>query len=367
MLSKSLVKSEHIRPYWFLSDATPAQDALTLATVMTLDQWSDLVHIANLWQGPISVTLQVPTEVGLSPSAIVGRLLRIKDEYEAEAVLKKHVDIHLVLRPTQENQPSLGGFQEARNIARLFSRSEFVVHVPIKTQWISDLAKSVQTYASLLRDGDLLVVPTFAHPAVANIDDINGLSAANSAAAAAAAAIQAHAPQGFDWPFDKETLLDQVEEGRIGLLDYHWGLNEGPTSYEEWQAADTPYLVTDYSYHYGPVYISTRKGHPWCEERFEDALPACIYSAYLAGADLWVLPNDYILRTGQEPENTLSGEARKIQLQLYKNYRIEQCVFYARKFDQSQEFGSERSSHIKQECTKVIGSLRKQEMISKKP
>ncbi|KAI9018516.1 hypothetical protein CLU79DRAFT_760665 [Phycomyces nitens] len=342
MLSKSLIKSEHIRPYWFLAESTPAPDALTLATVMTLDEWADLVHIANLWKGPISVTLQVPTEVGLSPSAVVGRLLRIKDEYEAEAILKAHVDIHLVLRPTQENQPSLGGFQEARNMARLFSRSEFVVHVPIKTQWISDLAKTVQTYSSLLRDGDILVVPTFAFP------------------------VQDHIPQDVDWPLDKETLVDQVEEGRIGLLDYHWGLNEGPTSYEEWQGADIPYLVSDYDYHYGPVYVSTRKGHPWCEERFEDALPACIYSAYLAGADLWVLPNDYILRTGQEPENSLSGEARKIQLQLYKNYRIEQCVFYARKFDQSQEFESDRSSHIKQECTKVIGSLKKQDMISKK-
>lgn len=45
-----------------------------------------------------------------------------------------------------------------------------------------------------------------------------------------------------------------------------------------------------------------------CEERFADEASSCIYSIYLSGADLWVLPNDFIVRTGQEPENKLTAE-----------------------------------------------------------
>lgn len=37
-----------------------------------------------------------------------------------------------------------------------------------------------------------------------------------------------------------------------------------------------------------------------------DEPSACLYSTYLNGANLWVLPNDYIVRTGQEPENKLT-------------------------------------------------------------
>lgn len=45
-----------------------------------------------------------------------------------------------------------------------------------------------------------------------------------------------------------------------------------------------------------------------CEERFMDEPSACLYSTYLNGANLWVLPNDYIVRTGQEPENKLTKD-----------------------------------------------------------
>lgn len=39
-----------------------------------------------------------------------------------------------------------------------------------------------------------------------------------------------------------------------------------------------------------------------------DEPSACLYSTYLNGANLWVLPNDYIVRTGQEPENKLTKD-----------------------------------------------------------
>lgn len=52
-----------------------------------------------------------------------------------------------------------------------------------------------------------------------------------------------------------------------------------------------------------------------------------------------------------------------MQLQLYKNFRIEQCVFYARQFDQQGLFETERAKHVQQECAKSLGDLKKEKMI----
>lgn len=51
MFSKSLVRMDHLRPYWFTATHTPAPDSLTLATVVTMDEWSDLANLAETWQG----------------------------------------------------------------------------------------------------------------------------------------------------------------------------------------------------------------------------------------------------------------------------------------------------------------------------
>ena len=49
---------------------------------------------------------------------------------------------------------------------------------------------------------------------------------------------------------------------------------------------------------------------------------------------------------------------------MYKNYRIEQCVFYARQFDQAGIFDTDRAKHVQEECAKSLGSLRKEKIIS---
>jgi hypothetical protein len=102
-----------------------------------------------------------------------------------------------------------------------------------------------------------------------------------------------------------------------------------------------------------------------CEERFEDHLASCVYTKYLAGSNLWVLPNDYAVRSGQEPADTLiTPQQRRSEGKIARKYRIEQCVFYARQFDQYGIFETERASHVKQECSIALLSLQKQKMIS---
>lgn len=43
---------------------------------------------------------------------------------------------------------------------------------------------------------------------------------------------------------------------------------------------------------------------------------------------------------------------------------MEQCVFYARRFDQFGMFDTEQANHVKQECSKALLSLQKEKMIS---
>lgn len=149
----------------------------------------------------------------------------------------KYVDIHLILLPPQATRTRL---QAARNMARLFSRSQYIMHTPISLLWLpaSDSVLSSDTLTDRLDQGDALVVPTFAFPRRGNI-------------------------QTDVFPVDRDGMIDWVDSERMGLLDHHWPLNAGPTSYREWREATEPYLVTEYDYHYGPVYITTKEDHPW--------------------------------------------------------------------------------------------------------
>lgn len=54
------------------------------------------------------------------------------------------------------------------------------------------------------------------------------------------------------------------------------------------------YKVIDYDLHYAPNVVMSKRGQPWCTERFENMQAACVYQMYLSGAELWVLPDQWI-------------------------------------------------------------------------
>ncbi len=162
----------------------------------------------------------------------------IRHNYETTLALKRHVDIHLVLQPGGLNTGESGGYQASRNLARLFSRTEFVALLPVKTIWMTEIADSIKHYLNILRAGDLLILPTFGFPNYEGVDT------------------------DF-WPTDKQSIIEWVDEGQMGLLDYNYELNNGPSSYSTWKDAKDPYLVPNYDFNYGPIFISTRLNHPW--------------------------------------------------------------------------------------------------------
>ncbi|KAI7886103.1 hypothetical protein K492DRAFT_178273 [Lichtheimia hyalospora FSU 10163] len=351
MFSKSMGRMDHLRPHWFSAIVDPDPQSLTVATVLTMDEWPYLIRLAEQWNGPISAALQIPTDgTNLGSGTMLQHLSSIRRHYDTNPALARNVDLHLIARPTSGNDGRIRtGQQDARNLARLFARSRYVAHIPVTTLWMTDLTAATSTYLDRLDAGDLLIVPTFAFPKTSSRK---------------IATIAVGMEEEYHWPTTKAEMVEWVDDDRMGILDYHWNLNKGPTSYTLWREAAEPYLLPTYDYHYSPVYIATRDDHPWCEERFMDEPSACLYSTYLNGANFWVLPNDYIVRTGQEPENKLTKDERILQVKLYKNYRIEQCVFYARQFDQVGTFSTKQSDHVQQECAKELGSLRRQKMIS---
>jgi len=192
--------------------------------------------------GPISATLLVPSTENINHELSIQQLTDIRNEYETTIALKRHVDIHLVLQPgglTESGQViATGGYQEARNLARLFSRTNYVALVPVATLWMTDIAQSFKSHLHLLQAGDLLVIPTFGFPNYEGVDTKS-------------------------WPMDKQSMIEWVEGGDMGLLDYNYELNNGPTSYSTWKDAKEPYLVPNYDYNYGPIFISTKLNHPW--------------------------------------------------------------------------------------------------------
>lgn len=260
MFGKSLRQPDNVRPFWF--KATDPATSIGITTVLTLDDMELLEEMAGHWQGKnvcdvprkrerelfanpfpslgsISAVIQIETKDGLNSGHAVQALSRLRREYETRPLLGKYVDIHVVLQPLRTIRTRLQG---ARNLARLFSRSHYVMHTPIKVLWLPSHASLLDPSTTGLFDhldeGDALVVPTFAFPRRNNV-------------------------QTDVYPTDREGMIDWVDSGRMGLLDYHWSLNAGPTSYLQWRDATEPYLVTDYDYHYGPVYITTKEHHPW--------------------------------------------------------------------------------------------------------
>ncbi|KAI9302351.1 hypothetical protein BJ944DRAFT_167455 [Cunninghamella echinulata] len=327
-------RPENVKPFWFKGTESPAS-TIGIVTTLTLDDMEALENLANQWKGSISAVVQIETKDGFNSGQAVQSLMKLRREYETRPSLQRYVDIHVVLVPHLKNTKTK--LQGARNLARFFSRSTYIMYTPIHLLYIAPIELNDMT-KEILDRGDALVVPTFAFPPRTYNKEQDMQS----------------------FPTKKDGLIEWANQGRIGILDYHWTINFGPTSYMEWKVANEPYLVTDYDYHYGPVYITTKDNHPWCEERFDDQLPACVYTTFLNGADFYVLHNDFIIRSGTEPENYLTTAERAIQDGMYKNFRIEQCAFYARQFDQYGIYDTEKASHVKQECAKA---LRKEKIV----
>jgi hypothetical protein len=177
-------------------------------------------------------------------------------------------------------------------------------------------------------------------------------------------ALQTNLPMPLDkWPKKKATLVglsssrppasvmpagEMPPTGPIfAMFDSAWDMNRGPTNWPLWRKGSVDprlsegpevgggaglginggiggghvvYKVADYELHYAPSIVVSKDAQPWCTERFDYNKAACVYQMYLSGAELWVLPDEWVFTLevidGPEPPKLPDALALKVRLLL---------------------------------------------------
>lgn len=181
--------------------------------------------------GPISATLHI------SKQAHKDILNAIEQEYRSKPSLYQNVDIHLIETSGHNSISVLLPMNAERNIARVYARTNYVCDTPSSVILPTDLRRTIHTYTKQMQLGDMLVVPTFE--------------------------IQQQVISANDIPRTKKEVLGLVNEGKLGLYDAQFKLNEGPTDLEKWKKAKDVYKVENYTIDYEPLVIQSKTVQPW--------------------------------------------------------------------------------------------------------
>ncbi|GAA6013752.1 hypothetical protein JCM11491_005086 [Sporobolomyces phaffii] len=206
--------------------------------------------------------------------------------------------------------------------------------------------------------------------------------------------------QPDEWPTRKQQLVQLVNtripspdtptSATLALHDRRWDINHGPTNWYLWRKSSADprldedptmgggrglgidgavgggkevYKVVDYDLHYTPNVVVSRKGQPWCTERFEDVRAACVYQMYLTGAELWVLPDEWVYtleplekRPEGEKEDPADKLRNSISSRLYGKFHQEACMHYGREFLSVAMWDSEKAQHLRETCARTLSS-----------
>ncbi|KAH8554793.1 hypothetical protein BGW37DRAFT_420591 [Umbelopsis sp. PMI_123] len=312
---------DNITPFFLRAKRSPTDLDVSLLTVVNEDSVDDLVDLAEMWQGPVCAVLHIESTSALPPDTTTF-LFRVRHMHESNPSMRAHVDIHLIITPPRESDKLSLSMNQNRNLARLFARSEFVIHVDPNILHISDitftLAAKREQYHELLLSGDVLVIPSFVH-----------ISAAE---------------EGI--PQDKHTVVAMLDAQELAMYDLNRNVNEGPTNLNQWKESKTLYAAK-YDNKYAPIVIMSRSQQPWCPERFTDNLASCFLGTHLAGGTFWVLADDYVIRAPNTKAHTLNKAEIKMEEILYNRYVPEMCVHYARKLASLGLWSSSSASNIK--------------------
>jgi len=261
--------------------------------------------------------------------------------------------------------------------------------------------------------GDAVVVPTFA--AIRGENDpypplpIEGVSEADfkHIASTHIESLKSSLPMSIEhWPKKKATLVGlssihpppsvsapgqpTLTSPVFALFDRSWDPNRGPSNWPLWRKSHVdprlaegtefgggaglglaggiggghePFKVTDYDLHYAPNVVISKEGQPWCTERFDSNKPACVYQMYLTGAEMWVLPDEwtFTLEAIEKVNRSITwNESDKLKSsvssRLYTKFHQEACMHYGREFLSMDMWESERASHLRTTCARVLAS-----------
>lgn len=347
----------------------------------------------------------------------------------------------LVLHPIAHNfHTNLARFFASTDVVFMAGDARVTPSAGLRTRLTSD---SVRTL--VLEHGDAIVVPTFGFvrdvngesdppkvPSLAVLRDQLRLAPSGAWDGVGEDEFAALAAQNAfvltetlpiarsEWPTKKANLVglvntrvgtaDTPTSAQLALYDRGWDLNHGPTNWYLWRKSGTDprlleppdmgggvglglnggvgggrevFRVTDYDLHYSPYVVVSRKGQPWCTERFEHMQAACVYQMYLSGAEMWVLPDEWAFTlegTEKPAESVKEDPAQKLKVssfprpsfgllggvpdagvwqnsissRLYGKFHQEACMHYGREFLSVQMWDSDKAQHLRSVCAKTL-------------
>ncbi|CAG8546136.1 7373_t:CDS:2 [Funneliformis mosseae] len=327
--------TDSIHPYYIRAQSNFNPDDITVITFVTNNRLDELVRLAEIWQGPISATLHIPSKIGLTDPLIVETINSLKKIYKSKPSLKNQIDIHLITGPSSSlNEtllPTPTNFH--MNLARFFARTEFVFFLDFDTWPTTETHSNIKRYTDLLTKNNVLILPTFIF--VGNTTK-------------------------YQLPQKKDDVVNLVNQHKLGLQDYGWEINSGPTCLESWLKANELFHVEEYELHYRPNFVVSKGGQtPWCSERFDDNKAACIFEIYLSGAELYVDPDNFLIQHHFNQDSHLVNYEdphwqKVINSRMYANFSREVCLKYARMFVAMKIWKSPIADHVKQECQRVL-------------
>lgn len=344
---------ERMEPFFIAAERAADVNQVTAGLFFHERTIDDIVSISQRWDGPISAVLHLQDP---SPN-FQSTLAKLAALREANQHIRQNVDVHLIISPPHTKKaptskaglPKMSNFHQ--NTVRFFARTNYIALLDSQTFPSFNLHATIKkNWKHLLDQDDVLVIPTF-------LFTDNGKP-----------------PTQDTWPDSKESMIKSVESGEMALWDKAWEWNKGPSCWDLWRRARNSaipaggkeiaqtggqqvYKVDEYELHFTGNVVFKRDSQPWCTERFVDNKAACIYQMYLTGAELWVLPDAFLISTEKDtPPPAAEKFERSIATRLYTKFHQEICMHYAREFYHQGELDSRRAKHLKFLCARVLHS-----------
>nr|GAT57821.1 predicted protein [Mycena chlorophos] len=331
-LSKAFANSMHpskIVPFFYRATGAFEQEDITITTLVTSNRFQVFARLVERYAGPISVTIHVKN----TTKQVHELLDSLHALYLSSPKMATNVDVHLVIDAFDRQ------FNTWRNIARFFSRTDFVMMLDIDFFPCTDFRTAIlnsRAAMSKLRTGSAaFVVPAFEYPAYED-----GVDASR-------------------FPRSKSALLPLVRAGKVGMFHASWAPGHSSTDYDRFLAAPAGeiYKVTKYQSAYEPYVVFKRDGPPWCDERFVGYggnKAACLFEMYLSGISYYVLADHFLIHQNHLYEETARRVERKHNRKLYAEFREEACLRYLKQF---QHDNSTRGQNARGECRKFQAQI----------
>ncbi|KIY50287.1 glycosyltransferase family 49 protein, partial [Fistulina hepatica ATCC 64428] len=295
------MRPSKIHPYYYRATDLVDKEDITITTLITSNRFPAFSRLVARYQGPISVAIHVKNVT----SHIHELLDSLHDLYTSSPLMVRHVDVHLIIDSFDRQ------FNTWRNVARYFSRTDFVMMLDIDfslcTNFRDAIRSSPVTMEKLKTGTTALVLPAFEYT---------------------------NFTEGTDesiFPRDKETLLSLVNAKKIRMFHASWAPGHNSTDYARYYNSHPGevYKVTRYQQAYEPYVIIKKDGPPWCDERFVGYggnKAACLFEMYLSGVSFYVLADHFIIHQNHLYEEDVRKHERKYNRKLYADFREETCL-----------------------------------------